>query len=346
MFALLTAATSCVSAVLAEDIVSRRYEYSEVHMGLPVRIVLHAADEATARAAATAAFARIAVLDQMMSDYRVDSELRRLEQHHGEWTAVSPELYDIIERAVAIARASDGGFDPTVAPVVALWREARRTRRMPALETLAAATSLVGWRNIGLDPSARRIALRRPGMRLDLGGIAKGYILQEALRTLQSLHVARALIESGGDIVVGDAPPGRRGWRIDALSANRAMRLRAMHLANAAISTSGDEMQFVDIDGVRYSHVVDPRTGLGLTNHLVAVVIGPDGATADALATALTVIGIERSGKLLSQFPGFVGSVRRIDRRSQERSSRRRSGDQEIRKVFRILISYPPVKLS
>ena len=146
-------------------------------------------------------------------------------------------------------------------------------------------------------------------MRLDLGGIAKGYILEEALHTLRSAGVRRALIEAGGDIVVGDAPPDRDGWRIDVTGADREFAARAAKLTNAALATSGPTAQFVEIDGVRYSHVVDPRTGVGLTNHVTAHVIARDGATADALATALTVARAGDVPRLLSRFPGVRVSV-------------------------------------
>jgi thiamine biosynthesis lipoprotein len=143
-------------------------------------------------------------------------------------------------------------------------------------------------------------------MRLDLGGIAKGYILQEALATLRRAGIDRALVESGGDIVVGDAPPGHDGWTIDVSAADPDFRQSASRLTNVALSTSGATAQFVEIDGVRYSHVVDPRTGLGVTNGLTAHVIAQDAATADALATALAVVGHQGLHGLSRQFPGVT----------------------------------------
>ena len=147
-------------------------------------------------------------------------------------------------------------------------------------------------------------------MRLDLGGIAKGYVLQEALRVLDARGVPRALVEAGGDIVAGDAPPGRTGWRIDTPGADEAVTTRAAALTRAALATSGAAMQFVEIDGTRYSHIIDPRTGLGLTHHLTAHVIAGDGATADALATALSVVGAAQGPSILRRFPGALASLR------------------------------------
>jgi thiamine biosynthesis lipoprotein len=287
------------------------HEYAQVHMGVLVRIRLYAPSTRDAERAANAAFSRIARLDQMMSDYRPDSELRRLESSGKRWTAVSPELFDIMARAVAIARASDGAFDPTAGPIVALWREARETRRLPDRSALDAAKARTGWMHIELDSTRRAIRLVRPGMRLDLGGIAKGYILQQAIGTLRAMAIRSALIEAGGDIVVSDAPPGRRGWHIDAPGSSGAFRERAMALTGAALATSGSSEQSVEIDGIRYSHVVDPRTGVGVTHRATVRVVAADGATADALATALSVLGPRDARPLLARFPKVLASLTR-----------------------------------
>ena len=281
------------------------HEFTQVHMGLPVRIVLHADDGDRARDAARQAFERIVALDRMMSDYRPDSELRQLEARAGRPVVVSRELFAVIQRAVEVSRATAGAFDPTVAPLVALWRDARRNGRLPALNDLERARALVGWNRLALDAKRSSVHLQR-GTRLDLGGIAKGYILQEALATLRRAGVTRALVESGGDIVVGDAPPGRDGWTIAVPAADPDFRQAASRLTNSALSTSGATMQFVEIAGVRYSHVIDPRTGLGVTNGVTAHVIARDAATSDALATALTVVGHQGLDALRQQFPSVA----------------------------------------
>lgn len=278
-------------------------------MGLPVRILLHAPDERRAESAARAAFARIAALDAMMSDYRPDSELRRLESGSTGWTPVSPDLLEVLTTAVEVARATDGAFDPTVGPIVALWREARKTGKMPPAAALEAARAATGWRHLEIDRARGAIRLTRSGMRLDLGGIAKGYILEQGLRALRMNGAGRALLESGGDIVAGSGPPGLAGWRIEAKDADARFRQRASQLTNAGLATSGASVQFVEIDGVRYSHVVDPRTGLGVTNQVTARVIARDAATADALATALTVLGPEGAQKVIDRYPDVLISL-------------------------------------
>ena len=288
-----------------------RHEFSEMHMGLEVRIVLYAADDARARSAARAAFVRIAALEDIMSDYRPKSEMRRLERRVGEWVLVSDDLFRVLTRAVEVAAATDGAFDPTVAPLVALWREARRVGRLPRDVLLDSARVLVDWRRISLDTAGRRVRLSGFGTRLDLGGIAKGDIVYQAVITLRAHGVASALVEAGGDIAVGDAPPGQPGWRIDAPAGDSIVQARASALANAVISTSGPGAQFVEIGGMRYSHVVDPRTGIGLTSGAQATVIAANGALADALSTALTVIDSEGARRVLAKYAGVTASVKR-----------------------------------
>ena len=278
-------------------------------MGMPVRVVLYADTEAQARRAATSAFARVEALEQIFSDYRAGSEVSRLSGRAQEWVPVSVELFALMRRAVEIARLTDGAFDPTVGPLVSLWREARHTKTLPPAAMIESARARVGFSLIDLDEHRRAIRLKTEGMRLDFGGIAKGYILQEALRDAAAAGVTRALLEAGGDIVVGDPPPGRDGWRIDTPETDKAFAHHAGRLRNMAIATSGPTAQFIEIDGVRYSHVIDPRRGLGLTHDVVARVIAPDGATADALATAATVLGPEGVQRIRDRFPSAVVSL-------------------------------------
>lgn len=286
---------------------------TEVHMGVPVRLVLYASDERVARAAARAAYARVADLEDKMSDYRAESEVRRLQLRAREWVVVSPELFEVLSRAVQIARLSDGAFDPTVGPFVALWRESRRDRQLPTRVTLDSARQRVGWRKVSLDSVRRAVRLESEGMQIDLGAIAKGYMLQAALDVLRARGARRALLEAGGDIVVGDAPPGRSGWHIEVPHAGSKMVRASSALTNAAISTSGPSEQFVEIAGVRYSHVVDPQTGYGLTNPYEATVIAPEGAVADALSTALSVLGPGKGAELLKKVgKNVLGDIRRI----------------------------------
>lgn len=279
-----------------------RHEFTQPQMGVPFRIVLHAPGEAAAKAAADAAFARIAQLNDILSDYDTDSELSRLSQTAGQGRAVpvSADLWNVLARAQEWARKSDGAFDVTVGPAVSQWRRARREKKLPSPARLEAARAAVGWRKLELDPRARTAKLLAPDMRLDLGGIAKGYAVDEAMNVLRARGITRALVSGGGDLAVSDAPPGKKGWRIEVapLDVTNAPPARFVLLRHRALATSGDVFQHVEMDGVRYSHIVDPRTGLGLTDHSLVIVIARDCATADALATAVSVLGPARGLEL------------------------------------------------
>jgi len=281
-----------------------RHEFVAVHMGVPVRIVLYARDSAIARDAARAAYDRISRLDNIMSDYRPESEVRQLSRRPREWVDVSRELAEVLQRALDIARISTGAFDPTVGPLVALWRDARRTRQLPAVDALRRARARVGWQHLAVDTLQRRVRLAVDSMQLDLGGIAKGYIIQAAMEVLRGQGITSAMIDAGGDIVVGDAPPGELGWHVEVTDVNDDFQTQARILTNSAIATSGASEQFVEIDGVRYSHVVDPRTGLGLVNSYTVTVIATDGATADAVATAAGVLGPRAAEGMRRNLPG------------------------------------------
>lgn len=273
-------------------------------MGVQVRLVVYAASEAAAETACQAAYARLAELEDIFSDYRPDSELMRLCQRAGGVPIpVSTELFTVLTRSRELSQQSEGAFDVTVGPAVQLWRQARKTGQMPDPKALAAARDRVGWQLVRLHPDRRTVRLAVPGMRLDLGGIAKGYAGDEAIRVLRENGIDRALFEAGGDIVVSDPPPGERGWKIE-LPENAPAEQRTLILANAAVSTSGDTEQHVEIDGKRYSHVVDPRTGIGLTDGTAATVIAPDGITADSLSTAACVLGPEKGHALVDRYDG------------------------------------------
>lgn len=291
----------------------QRYEFVERQMGVPFRIALYAPDEAAANAAARAAYRRVKFLNGLLSDYEPDSELMRLCRTSGPGrpVVVSPELHHVLLRSVALSRQTDGAFDVTVGPLVQLWRQARRNRTLPDADRLAAARQLVGYRQIRIDRKDRTVELLQAGMRLDLGGIAKGYAADEALAVLQAHGVTRALVDAGGDMMLGDPPPGTDGWRIGVASLTQPDEApdRVLLLKNIAVATSGDAYQFVEIDGRRYSHLIDPRTGLGLTTPSSVTVVASDGLTADSLASAVSVLGPQRGLKLIESIDNAAALV-------------------------------------
>ena len=281
-----------------------RFEFTEAHMGVPFRLVLHADSEERARQAARSAFSRIAELDARLSNYDTDSELNLLCTANpiDTWIPVSPDLFRVLSRAQEMAELTGGAFDITVGPVAAAWRHARRTGRHPPPDRLERFLGRVGWRRLKLDPEGPGARLSTGGMRLDPGGIAKGDALDQALEALRRHGITSALVDAGGDIAVSDPPPGRSDWRI-ALPTTGEAAPEHVRLANRAIATSGDLHQFVILDGVRHSHIVDPRTGLGLTERRLVTVIAPSGILADSLATALSVLGARDAPGLMEHMP-------------------------------------------
>ena len=194
-----------------------RYEFRRPEMGLPCRIGVYANSSGVASNAAEAAFSRIHVLNQILTDYDSDSELSRLSQTSGQNrdVKVSEDLWRVLWRAQQIAASSEGAFDITVGPLVNLWRYARQQKKFPRPDLLTDAKARVGYKNLVLNPQRNTVRLLLPEMRLDVGGVEKGYALDAALKVLRAHGTPHALVTGGGDMAAGDPPPGKKGWRIE-----------------------------------------------------------------------------------------------------------------------------------
>ncbi|MDD3470887.1 MAG: FAD:protein FMN transferase [Thermoguttaceae bacterium] len=361
----------------------QRYRFTHTSMSIDLTILAYASEQTVASEAAAAAFARIDQLDGILSDYNPESELRRLcdTAGSGALVPVSDDLWYVLRRSVEFAEWTDGAFDITAAPVIRLWRRSRTSRALPSPERMSEALKLVNWRNIEFDPATQAVRLKVSGMRLDVGGIAKGYIVAEALKTLRLHGVQSALLSAGGDVGVSDPPPGqdgeRGGWVLgvapltttqginrvqpayreisdlsaediaqqehssratdveetaetahasDSVGATETAEVshssdtpdsaderdiamtaeqRPSHyvvVSNCFAATSGDAFQFVVINGVRYSHILDPRTGQAVTTPYSVSLVGQDAVAADALATTMNVLGPEAGVKLLEKY--------------------------------------------
>ncbi len=290
----------------------RRWEFARRIMGVDFRIVLCTREESLAREAAERAFLEVCRVDQACSDWRRDSEIMVLQERYrpGVPIGISPLLGEVLDLAVGVARDTEGAFDPTLGPLTLLWRRCLRTRRLPKPAALERALKSSGFRNLELDSALRRATLKRAGMRIDLGGIAKGYAVDRALSVLRRRGFSRALVDGSGDLAVGDPPPGRVAWRIDLdASISPPASSRTLLLRNAAVATSGDRYQRVTLEGRTFAHILDPRTGLGLERAFTATVIAPSCTLADAWATALSVLGPDGLRRIEGR-PGFAGILR------------------------------------
>ena len=285
----------------------KRYEFEKGLMGSPFRLVFYASGDSLANEAARLAFSRIEELNETLSDYRDGSEINRLSATSvtGEWVAVSDDLFNILFISKKISRHTHGNFDVTVGPAVQLWRRAMRRNSFPTEAELRTAMESVGYRHVKLRHRSQSVRLTHSGMRLDVGGIGKGFAADEAVKVLEKLGIKSVLIDAGGDITLRDPPPGKTVWEISIDSGNpQDSTTSTISLANAAIATSGDAYRYLEHEGIRYSHIVDPKTGVGLRFQVRTTVVAPKGTSADALATAFSVAGIKHGKKIIRKFPG------------------------------------------
>lgn len=275
-------------AAHAEEV--QRFEAVEPHMGTLVSIRVYAANSVLAQRALERAFSRVRDLDAALSDYKEDSEVSRLAS--GKPVAVGADLLAILTLAEQVSKDTDGAFDVSIGALTQLWREARKTPRLPTDDELGEALGRSGYQHVQVNGRARTVLLGKAGMKLDLGGIAKGYAADAALEELRRFGLRRALVAVSGDLAIGDAPPGRDGWRVEIAGG------RVLELKDSGVSTSGDASQHWEIGGRRYSHIVDPRTGKPLESEREVTVVSDRCAISDAFATAIGVTGVTYETRL------------------------------------------------
>lgn len=290
-----------------------RFEFAQKQMGMRFDFLVYAPTEEVATRAANAAFDRIRELNAIMSDYEPESELMQLcrTAGSGQVVPVSHDLWTILHISQQLSASTNGAFDVTVGPCVRLWRTARRSKVFPADDRLAAARQLVGYRNLTLHEDQKSVSLQIPGMQLDLGGIAVGYALDAAREVFIQHGLPCFLLDGSGDVLAGDPPPDATGWKIGLTPVDNpdGEATRFISLKNAAVTTSGDAWQHVELNGQRYSHIVDPRTGLGLTTRATVTVVANTATTADAFATAVSVLGAVDGMKLIETTPAAAAMI-------------------------------------
>lgn len=285
----------------------QKFVFEQPKMGSPFTISIFANDSVEAARAANAAFHCADSLNLAFSDYIDSSELNRLNatSGKGQYVQISSAMLDILKYSLKAGSLSKGNYDITLGPLVKLWRRARKKGILPNADSIQNALQRVGYHYVHLDTVHQSLWLEKPGMQLDLGGIAKGYVAQVALNLIKAEGFKSSMVNAGGDIAIGDAPPGREGWRIGITVTEEREKMipRLLMLKNVAVATSGDIYRHSDINGKRYSHIIDPKTGIGITTQRNVTVIAKDGITADWLATACSILPLNKAFKLVSQFP-------------------------------------------
>jgi FAD:protein FMN transferase len=286
---------------------ANRYEDARVSMACAYSIVAYGPDAKQLPVAVNAAFDEIDRIDRLMSNYKPESPLSRLNREAAERPVIAePELFDFLSESFRYSRESDGAFDVTVGPLMKAWGFFRGEGRMPSDQELAEAQRAVGYRHVNLDPVARTVHFDVNGVELDLGGIAKGYAVDRAVAVLKAHGVQSALVNGCGSTIYGlGAPPDATAWSMklrDPMDQRKtAMTVR---LKNQALSVSGSYEKFFELGGVRYSHIMDPRTGKPVQGVLSVAVVADSGTAGDALDNVFYVQGVPWSQKRLDQIPG------------------------------------------
>jgi thiamine biosynthesis lipoprotein len=284
-----------------------RVEARRVSMGCVYSIVAYAANPDATKRALEEALDEVDRIDRLASSYKADSALSRLNAAPaGTPVRVDPELFGLIAEALKYSADSGGAFDVTVGPLMKAWGFFEGDARVPSKTELAAARQRVGYRHVSLDTGAQTLRVDRPGVEIDLGAIAKGYAVDRAARVLATRGIAAALVNAGGStIVVSGAPPGKPAWDVPVQDPQDRTRV-AMTLAlrDRSLSMSGASERHFDVDGVRYGHIMDPRTGRPSRGALAVIALADTGIVSDALSTALYVEGPLRSQQLLDRQRG------------------------------------------
>lgn len=296
----------------------KRFTFSQPKMGSPFNIIFYSGDSLQANAIAMQCFQLVDSLVMIYSDYIDSSELNQLCAKAGtpkNSVIVSPALFDILWISKTAYEKSEGTFDITLGPVTKLWRKARREKIFPDDNAVKEKLALTGFKKIRINATTHEVQLLQPGMQLDLGGIAQGYIGQRVIDFLKTKNIFNALVDVSGDIVAIGAPPNTNGWTIGVNAPGKTDELQKQNLliSNKGVTTSGDVYQYIEHDGKRYSHIVDPRTGYGITSQKNVTVIANDGTTADWLTKACSILPTRKAKKLVHSLQAevLIGEVKK-----------------------------------
>ncbi|MGY8770681.1 MAG: FAD:protein FMN transferase [Pirellulales bacterium] len=289
----------------------KKYQVHQDHMGTKFQITLYSNQADFSPKVFDLAFQRIDQINAICSDYLADSEVNQLCQASPmtQPVAISKDLDCVLREAQQISRLTEGAFDVTIGPLTKQWRRIRRRKNMDQA-SLDEAKVAVGYQSLILEKDQPAVRLVKPNMRIDLGGIAKGYAADQALLVLKEQGYDRVMVDAGGDVAMGESPPDSKGWAIGIATLDpKQPPSQIVHLSNCAVATSGDAFQYVNIDGKRYSHIIDPRTAKGVTLRSSVTVLAPNCTLADAWASALSVLGPKQGVRVLNKQPKLASWI-------------------------------------
>lgn len=274
-------------------------------MGTFVEVSLYGLTKAQANEASAAVFSEFARIEDSMSAWKPTSQLSNVNAAAGKAAVVvDQELFDLVKRALSFAEETEGAFDPTFAAMWGLWTFGDDgVDQLPNPKEVEKRRSLIDYRKVKLDPKARTIFLEREGMKLGLGGIAKGYATDRAAAILRERGARDFLIKAGGELFASGTKGGKK-WRVGIRDPRSPDHFAALALEDRAFDTSGDYERFFEANGERYHHIIDPKTGYPATRSRSATVLAKEATTSDALSTALFVLGPKRAMPLVEKMPG------------------------------------------
>jgi len=280
-----------------------KLEFTQELMGTEVRIVVDAPKNQALYDAVKGAFEEGRRLNQIFSDWEAESEVCRFSRSSrtGEWFELSDELLRVLQFSQNLARQSNGAFDVTIGPVSRLWRIARHQNQFPDQEKLQNSLSRTGFEKLIIDASNSRGKLTTPSMVLDLGGVAKGFIADQMLTSMKNKGFDRCLIDAGGDLTIGAPPRRKRGWQVDIGGLSNSI-LPSLDLSNCAVATSGDLNQFIEVEGKRYSHLINPKSGYGVDGNCQVTIIAKNGMFADAFASICLILDTSGARSFLNHY--------------------------------------------
>ena len=284
-----------------------RYEDHRISMACTYAITAYGTEEKQLRQAVDEAFDEIDRIDRLMSHYKKESPLSQLNREAFQHPVkIDSELFNFIAECVRYSEDSDGAFDITVGPLMKAWGFFRGEGRMPNQKELRDVRQKIGYQHIILNAKEKTIRFDREGIDLDLGGIAKGYAVDQAIKILKTHDIERALISAGGSTIYGlGSPPEKDGWEIEIQDPLDARKIAlTVNLKNQALSISGSSEKFFEVNGKRYSHIMDPRTGKPVMNILSVAVITDTGTKGDALDNIFYVQGAGKAKTMLKKYPG------------------------------------------
>jgi FAD:protein FMN transferase len=276
----------------------KKYQFIENKMGSNFSIQFYDSDSLHAQVIAHNAFLIVDTLNNSFSDYVDNSEISNLAKNAGndEWIKISSDLYNILVQSKAAFLKSNGAFDVTLGQLTKLWRITKKEKRIPTKQVLDRALTISGFKYLAIDTLSKKVKLTKKGVLIDLGGIGKGYAAQKVFDYFCENNLKTVLIDAAGNMAIGEADSITKYWKIGVEVSNGSIfKNKLLRLKNIAISTSGDLYQYIEIGGKRFSHIVNPKTGLGLSYQRQVTVICKNATTADWLSTAMTILPIKKA---------------------------------------------------